>query len=79
MLDQSRCMSLRLAALTRLERLLEKSRNVRFGARRFQEQFEHGRSGRIQQVRIPGQRMEDDRFFVKVPEAQSVDNREPHR
>jgi hypothetical protein len=37
------------------------------------ELFEDRDRGRIEQVRVPGQRIEDDGFIVEVPDQQAVD------
>lgn len=59
-------------ALARFERLGKKLRNRIHGLRALQEQLENGRGAGIQQMRVPGARLEYDTIVVEINDPQAV-------
>jgi hypothetical protein len=56
----------------RIKRLGEKGLDVVDGLWTLQEEIENRCRGGIQQVRIPGQRLEDNAIFVEVDDTQPI-------
>ena len=63
-------------SFARVQRLGKKGGDFIDGLRALQEEIENGRRRRIQQVRIPGQRFEDDTIVVEIDDPQPFGDRE---
>jgi hypothetical protein len=76
--DQSLRVSRSLRLLFGLQCFLQEGGNLILGPRRLQQQLQDCDGCGIQQVGVPGQRVEDDCLVFKYVHSQVIDGGEPH-
>jgi hypothetical protein len=59
-------MLIRRVALLVAQHFAQEGGKVRFGARRFGDEVEHGRGGRVQQMCVPGKGVENDELVAEI-------------
>src|SRR5262245_15477789 len=68
-------MLLRMGPLVIHEQLAQITHDVAFALRTALDQFEHRSSGGVEQMRVPGERIEDNALVAEVKRANAVNRR----